>query len=273
MRRTLATGPGQGYLAAWMSGPARDLGGLLAHAAGLARAAGAAILAIRARGCAVETKPDASPVTEADRAAEALILQGLAPLCIPVVAEEAEAAGAASLVAGEYWLVDPLDGTREFAAGRDEFTVNIGLVRHGRPVLGAVMLPATDELFLGIVGQGAWKEADGRRAPIRARQVPAEGPTIYASSHHRHAPRLAAWLAAHRPARVLHIGSAQKFCRLAEGRGDLYPRLGTTMEWDTAAPQAVLEAAGGACTTPDGAALGYGKPGWRNGEFLARGLP
>jgi 3'(2'), 5'-bisphosphate nucleotidase len=245
---------------------------LLEVAARLAREAGQVILELRAAGCTVAAKQDATPVTAADHAAEALIHAGLAPLGIPVIAEEAEAAGAAGLACDAYWLVDPLDGTREFAAGRDEFTVNIGLVRHGRPVLGAVMLPVSGELFLGVAGHGAWKDVAGRRTPIRARRTPAEGPTVFASSHHRDDPRLVAWLAARRPARVANIGSAQKFCRLAEGVADLYPRFGTTMEWDTAAPQAVLEAAGGHCTTPDGAPLAYGKPGWRNGDFLASGL-
>jgi len=251
---------------------AQDLAGLLETAAVLARQAGGAIMAARARGCAVATKADATPVTEADHAAEALIRAGLAPLGIPIVAEEAEAAGAASAACAEYWLVDPLDGTREFAAGRDEFTVNIGLVRDGRPVLGVVMLPAKHELFLGIPGTGCWKEAGRARQPIRARRTPAEGPTVYASRHHRDGERLRAWLDAHHPARVVNIGSAEKFCRLAEGAGDLYPRFGTTMEWDTAAPQAVLEAAGGACLGPDGLPLCYGKPGWRNGDFFCRGL-
>jgi 3'(2'), 5'-bisphosphate nucleotidase len=250
-----------------------DLSLLLENAARLAEQAGTAILAARARGCAVTTKADSTPVTEADHAAEALITAGLAPLGIPIVAEEAEAAGAASPACEEYWLIDPLDGTREFAAGRDCFAVNIGLVRDARPRLGVVMLPAHGELFLGIPGIGAWKQVRGRRAPIGARTIPPAGPTIYASSHHRDDPRLAAWLAARHPARVVNIGSAEKFCRLAEGAGDLYPRFGTTMEWDTAGPQAVLEAAGGACLAPDGAPLRYGKPGWRNGDFLARGLP
>lgn len=257
---------------------AHDLPALLECAADLARSAGDVILAARANGFAVSAKADASPVTDADRAAEALIREGLAPIGIPIVAEEAEAAGAASTPSGEYWLVDPLDGTREFAAGRDEFTVNIGLVRNGRPVLGVVLLPASAELFLGIPGNGCWKEtgwrngAVGARRAIHARMPPAEGATVYASRQHRDGARLVAWLAARRPHRVVNIGSAVKFCRLAEGAGDLYPRFGTTMEWDTAGPQAVLEAAGGACLAADGAPLGYGKPGWRNGDFLCRGL-
>lgn len=264
----LATTQAQGYLADVSHEPAT----LLALAGRLARTAGEAILSVRARGCEVRRKHDDTPVTEADHAAEALITAGLAPLGIPVVAEEAEAAGAASQACAEYWLVDPLDGTREFAAGKDSFAVCIGLVREGVPVLGAVMLPAHDELFLGIPGVGAWKDFCGTRTAIHARRAPPEGPVVYASSHYRGDPRIEKFVAAHRAQRVVNIGSAEKFCRLAEGIGDLYPRFGTTMEWDTAAPQAVLEAAGGACLAPAGAPLRYGKPGWRNGDFLARGV-
>jgi 3'(2'), 5'-bisphosphate nucleotidase len=240
---------------------------LLDQAARLALAAGEAILAARARGCRVLAKADDSPVTEADHAAEAIIVAGLAGLGIPVVAEEAEAAGAGMGACDEYWLVDPLDGTREFAAGRDSFAVNIGLVRNGAPVLGAVLLPATGELFTGMVGVGAFRNG----VPISVRAMPDSGPVVYASHHYAADPRIAAFAAHHHAARVVNVGSAEKFCRLAEGAGDLYPRFGATMEWDTAAPQAVLEAAGGSVTTADGAAVRYGKPAWRNGDFLARG--
>jgi 3'(2'), 5'-bisphosphate nucleotidase len=242
---------------------------LLDHAARLALAAGEAIMAARARGCLVRTKHDDSPVTEADHAAEALILTGLARLGIPVVAEEAEAAGAGMVACAEYWLVDPLDGTREFAAGRDSFAVNIGLVRDGAPVLGAVLLPASAELFTGIVGVGAWRNG----AAIATRATPKAGPVVFASHHYANDPRIAAFAAQQRAAHVVHVGSAEKFCRLAEGAGDLYPRFGPTMEWDTAAPQAVLEAAGGSVADAGGAPLRYGKPGWRNGDFVARGRP
>jgi 3'(2'), 5'-bisphosphate nucleotidase len=169
------------------------------------------------------------------------------------------------------WLVDPLDGTREFARGALDFTVNIGLVRDGVVVLGAVALPAYGELFGGIVGVGAWKEVDGVRAPISVRRAPAEGLTVMASRHYADDPALAAHLAALPVARTVNIGSAVKFCRLAEGVADYYPRLGRTMEWDTAAPQAVLEAAGGSLRLMDGGALRYGKPGWANPPFVCRG--
>jgi 3'(2'), 5'-bisphosphate nucleotidase len=245
---------------------------LLALAARLARAAGEAVLALRARGVAIETKADDSPVTEADRAAEALILAGLAATGIPVVAEEEVASGVAAAPAPLYWLVDPLDGTREFAAGRPDFAVNIGLVRGGRPVLGAVALPATGEVFAGLVGAGAWKEDATGRRPIAARRAPEAGPVVFASRQYADDPQLAAFVAARPGALVVTAGSALKFCRVAEGAADLYPRFGPTMEWDTAAPQAVVEAAGGSVTTWGGEALRYGKSGWTNPGFLCRGL-
>jgi 3'(2'), 5'-bisphosphate nucleotidase len=247
---------------------------LLDLAASLAREAAAAIMTIRARGCAVETKHDDTPVTEADRAAEALITAGLraATPDIPVVAEEEVASGRICAPCPLYWLVDPLDGTREFAAGRAEFTVNVGLVREGRAVLGAVAIPASGELFGGALGLGAWKEDGAGRRRIAARAVPAEGAVVLASRHYADDPRIAAFAGRHRVARVLNLGSAVKFCRVAEGEADLYPRFGTTMEWDTAAPQAVVEAAGGSVTDDAGTPLRYGKPGWVNPDFLCRGL-
>lgn len=254
---------------------------LLSLAAELADAAGRVILEIRARGFATERKADSSPVTEADRQAEALILAGLRRRTpeIPVIAEEEVSAGHSGAPAAAFWLVDPLDGTREFAAGRDDFAVNIGLVRDGRAVLGVVGLPAYGELFGGIVGAGAWKRDGAGQRPVRARRPDPAGVEVLTSRHYADDPRLAAFLGGRRVAAVRPIGSAVKFCRLAEGLGDLYPRFGRTMEWDTAAPQAVLEAAGGAVwllPAPDrpqpGAVLRYGKPGWENPPFVCTGL-
>ncbi|MFC0387357.1 3'(2'),5'-bisphosphate nucleotidase CysQ family protein [Muricoccus vinaceus] len=247
---------------------------LLALAATLAERAAHAINAIRAAGFAVERKSDASPVTEADRIAEALIVEGLraASPDIPVVAEEEVAAGLHTALAPRTWLVDPLDGTREFAAGHDSFTVNIGLVVNGIAHLGAVAVPATMEIFGGIVPRGlAWKRDAAGQRPIRARAIPAEGATVLASRHYSDDPRLDRFLEGRQVAKVVKIGSAVKFCRLAEGAGDLYPRFGRTMEWDTAAPQAVLEAAGGRVAGFDGAPLRYGKPLFENMAFLAQG--
>ena len=248
---------------------------LVALAVRLARQAAEAVMAVRAAGFAVERKRDHSPVTAADRIAEALIVDGLreATPGIPVVAEEEVEAGRIAAHGDRLWLVDPLDGTREFAGGHDSFAINIGLVQAGRPHLGVVALPAMGEVFAGIVGIGAWKEdRDGRRTPIRVRRAPPEGPVVFASRHYQSDPRIAAFAKEHGASKVVNIGSAEKFCRLAEGVGDLYPRHGETMEWDTAAPEAVLMAAGGSIADWSGAALRYGKPGWRNPPFLARGL-
>ena len=247
---------------------------LLELAADLAAQAGEAILRVRARGFDTLHKDDKSPVTEADHAAEALIVAGLrtATPDIPVVAEEEIAAGHVPLHAARLWVVDPLDGTREFAAGRDDFAVCIGLVTDGKPVLGAVGAPVRGEIFAGLVGHGAWKrDAQGRRA-IACRRPPAEGIAVVASRHYADDPRLQPFLAGRKVASVLNIGSALKFCRVAEGIADLYPRFGRTMEWDTAAPQALVEAAGGKVVVFEtGEPLGYGKPDWANPPFLCTG--
>lgn len=246
---------------------------LLALAANLAEAAGQEILAVRAAGFTVDRKDDFSPVTLADTRAEQLIVAGLreATPDIPVIAEEEVAAGRIAEPGARFWLVDPLDGTREFAAGRDEFAVNVGLVVEGRAVLGAVGAPATGTVYAGIVGEGAWKRDAAGTVNIAARTPPAEGITVYASRHYADDPVLATFLARYKVAKLTNIGSALKFCRLAEGAADLYPRLGRTMEWDTAAPQAVLEAAGGRVLTLDEAPLRYGKPGFENPHFLCFG--
>jgi 3'(2'), 5'-bisphosphate nucleotidase len=246
---------------------------LLALADDLAQRAGEAILAIRSRGFAVRQKSDLSPVTEADHAAEAIILAGLraATPDIPVVAEEEVASGHLTAPGAAFWLVDPLDGTREFTAGSDEFTVNIGLIRDGRPVLGLVGVPALGETFGGIVGQGAWKRDASGQTPIVVRVPPAEGLTVMASRHHADGVEMTAFLAGRLVAEITNVGSSLKFCRVAEGKVDLYPRLGRTMEWDTAAAHAVIEAAGGTVTCTDGSPLQYGKPGFENPHFICLG--
>lgn len=246
---------------------------LLALAARLAEEAADIIRTIRARGFETLTKTDASPVTEADHAAEAHILKGLRAAVpeIPVIAEEEVASGLRGAVSPAYWLVDPLDGTREFAAGRDDFTVNIGLVRNGRAVLGAMALPAYYQLYTGGIGLPAErKDRDGIHR-IKTRTPPAEGLSVLASRHYADDPRLAAYLGERRIASVGNIGSAVKFARVAEGAVDFYPRLGPTMEWDTAAPQAIVEAAGGHITLLDGSPLLYGKTDWKNPPFVCTG--
>ncbi|MGH7068787.1 MAG: 3'(2'),5'-bisphosphate nucleotidase CysQ [Acetobacteraceae bacterium] len=252
----------------------RDDRALLLLATTLVRRAAQAIMVIRDQGFAVTQKPDATPVTTADRRAEALILAGLREATpeIPVIAEEEIADGRRAERGAVFWLVDPLDGTREFAAGRDEFAVNVGLVRMGHPVLGAVGLPASGQVYGGIVGSGAWQQdAAGQEQPISARRPPAAGLDVMASRHYATDPKLVAWLKGRPVASLTNIGSAMKFCRLAEGKADLYPRFGRTMEWDTAAPQAVLEAAGGRVSTFEGTPLRYGKPGWENPPFICTG--
>jgi 3'(2'), 5'-bisphosphate nucleotidase len=253
---------------------------LLELAAGLARRAAAAIEAVKRAGFVVERKTDESPVTEADRIAEALIVEGLREAApdIPVVAEEEAEAGVVPEAAGtarRFWLVDPLDGTKGFAKGGDEYAVCIGLVEEGRAVLGAIALPATGELFGGLLGAGAWKEAggsgDGPRRPIRVRPVPEAGMVALVSRRYADDPRLARFLAGRRVAERRGLSSALKFCRVAEGEADIYARFGPTMEWDSAAGQAIVEAAGGAVVDLDAAPLRYGKPGWRNPDFVCHG--
>ena len=252
-----------------------DDNALMSLAADLALEAGAAILAVREHGFDVQHKHDASPVTEADRASEAIIVRRLRQVTpdIPVIAEEEIAAGHVVGASPQFWLVDPLDGTREFAAGKDEFVVNIGLIRNGRVALGIVAVPALGELFGGVVGHGAWKRTPAGEHPIHARTPPSDGLVVVASRLHGDANELDKFLHGRRVAKRINYGSALKFCRLAEGEADFYPRFGRTMEWDTAAPQAVVEAAGGAVCTLDGTPLLYGKPGWENPHFVCTGRP
>jgi len=246
---------------------------LLELAADLAGRAAAAIMGVRLAGFAVTRKQDQSPVTVADTIAETLIVEGLraATPDFAVVAEEEIAAGHEPVPGARFWLVDPLDGTREFAAGRDAFTVNIGLVEGTRPIIGAVAVPAHGEVFGGIVGNGAWKQDQTGRRRITTRTPPPDGITVMASRQYRDDPRLPEFLRGQRVSAIHHLGSAEKFCRLAEGVADVYPRFGPTMEWDTAAPQAILEAAGGSVRRFDTTPLAYRKPGWTNPPFIARG--
>ena len=239
----------------------------------VARAAGEAILAIYATDFAVRGKADASPVTEADERAEAVILSHLARLTpdIPVVAEEAAAAGRIPQVGKRFWLVDPLDGTREFISRNGEFTVNIALVENGRPVLGVVFAPALNRLFAGSEGAGAFAEDKGTRRRIACRKIPAVGLTVVASRSHGDAAALDKFLAGRKVASQTNAGSSLKLCLVAAGEADVYPRLGRTMEWDIAAGDAVLRAAGGRVTTLDGAPLSYGKPSFANPHFAAWG--
>ncbi|MBI3452467.1 MAG: 3'(2'),5'-bisphosphate nucleotidase CysQ [Rhodospirillales bacterium] len=261
---------------------AADRAALLVEVVALAQAAGKTALKFYAEGFSVRAKADASPVTEADEAAEALILDGLARLTpgTPVISEEAiarlGAAGAEKLsgvnASATFWLVDPLDGTREFVARNGEFTVNIALIENRRPVLGVVHAPVGGATYAAR-GPGTATVARGKDAPhaIRVRPPPAAGLVAVSSRSHGDKAALAAYLDEFPVAERRTIGSAVKFGLVAEGAADLYPRLGPTMEWDTAAGHAILEAAGGTVTTLDGRPLLYGKSGFRNPDFLARG--
>jgi len=245
-----------------------------------AQRAGGAIMAVYATDFSVRDKADASPVTAADEAAEKIILDDLAAIApgVPVVAEEAVAAGKVPIIAERFFLVDPLDGTREFVSHRDEFTVNVALIEDGEPVLGVVFAPARRELYWGDVraGKAGHIDADpdgtmpSMGNAIHARVAPARGLTAVASRSHR-TPETDAFLASYPVAEFRSIGSSLKFCLVAAGEADIYPRIGTTMEWDTAAGHAVLAAAGGSVTGLAGEPFRYAKPGFRNGNFVARG--
>jgi 3'(2'), 5'-bisphosphate nucleotidase len=240
----------------------------------IARAAGAIVMEVYATEFKVEGKGDASPVTEADHRAEALILPALARIMpgLQVVSEEAASAGRIPVVAERFWLVDPLDGTREFVDRNGEFTVNIALVERGTPVLGVVLAPASGRLFAGAAGAGAFVEDEsGRRQAIACRRIPAMGLTVVSSRSHGDLAALAAFLTGRVVASHVTAGSSLKFCLVAGGEADLYPRFGRTMEWDTAAGHAILRAAGGCVTDLNGAELRYGKPDFANPHFVAMG--
>jgi 3'(2'), 5'-bisphosphate nucleotidase len=242
--------------------------------------AGRAAYAIYRTDFEVETKQDESPVTAADHAAEAVILRHLASGAagVPVVAEEQVAAGRVPASAATFFLVDPVDGTKEFIQKRGDFTVNIALVENGVPQLGVVYAPARSQLFAGDVkaaqafrsNQSPEDSQGATRTPMRTRVPAARGLTVVASRSHR-SPETDAWLQKVQVAELVSVGSSLKFCLVAAGEADLYPRLGPTMEWDTAAGHAVLSAAGGAVVNLDGSPFRYGKAGFRNPDFIATG--
>lgn len=261
--------------------PQFDKLALLQDLTALARQAGAAILDIYARTDQGERqKTDASPVTDADHAAEAIILTGLRKLTpdVPIIAEEEVAAGRMPKVGtGPFWLVDPLDGTKEFIKRNGEFTVNIALIEDGVATLGVVSAPAQGVLWRGAKGHGAERILDGGEPTAMAvRQPPRAGFTVFASRSHSVFNQLDIWLRNNDipVAERKQAGSSLKFCLIAAGEGDLYPRFGPTMEWDTAAGQAVLEAAGGEVIDDSTRQpMRYAKPGHRNHWFVARGWP
>ena len=225
--------------------------------------------------CEARAKADNSPVTDADQEAEALILKELAAAFpgVPVVAEEEMAAGRMTVVANRFFLVDPLDGTREFLSGNGEFTVNIAEIRDGVPVTGVVHAPAKGRMFLGASGEGGFETSAALATFkfITTRPAPADGLIAVGSRSHND-EATAQFLKRYPVKAFVSAGSSLKFCLVAAGEADIYARAGRTMEWDTAAGQAVLLAAGGSVARWDGAPLLYGKPGFENPAFVARGL-
>ena len=247
----------------------------------IASRAAAAILAVPSPDLNQREKPDKSPVTAADEASEAVIIEGLARFRpgIPVVSEEANGRHAPDYVGQRFFVVDPLDGTREFLAGRNEFTVNIAFVDNGVPVAGVIAAPARGLIWRAHVGRGAERlalppgaglDAARDRTAIRTRIRPAHGPRVLVSRSHLDAATTAYVDRLPLPERIA-CGSAVKFCLLAEGAADLYPRLAPTSEWDVAAGHALLTAAGGDVVKPDGTAIRYGRSDFRIPAFIAYG--
>lgn len=230
----------------------------------IAQQAGEAIMAIYARDFTVEEKNDKSPLTEADQAANELIVAALEALPgdIPVLSEEDADSFAGADAQGRYWLVDPLDGTKEFIKRNGEFTVNIALIEGGRPVLGVVVAPALEVSYVAAEGVGAFKvEKDGQRRAIQIAGKPASDAAWRVVGSRSHpSPDLAEWLEKLGKHDMVPMGSSLKLCLVAEGAADVYPRLGPTCLWDTGAAQAVVEQAGGRVETLDGKAVSYATP-------------
>jgi 3'(2'), 5'-bisphosphate nucleotidase len=254
----------------------RDLLGLGEALLPVALRAAAAIMSVYESAFTVERKLDDSPLTQADLESQRIIVEGLAALTpgVPVLAEEsAQAPWTERRTWRELWVVDPLDGTREFVKRNDEFAINIALIVAHEPVLGLVAVPAQGVVYVGATGCGAYRRlADGARSTIRV--APPAAPLRVVGSRSHTTPRLAAYLAHLAPHEFLGVGSALKFCLLAQGTADLYPRFGPTCEWDTAAGQALLEASGGHVTRMDGHRLRYNcRESLINGDFVAFGDP
>jgi 3'(2'), 5'-bisphosphate nucleotidase len=252
-----------------------DRGQLLSEIVALADLAGAEIMKIYRGDMQVRQKADASPVTAADEAAEEIILAGLRKLTpnIPAVAEEEAAAGKIIEVGDQpFWLVDPLDGTKEFIAHRDEFTVNIALIENLSPTMGVVFAPALDTSYAAD-GPGTAVRRIGTHIPqsITARRIPDQDVIATASRSHGDKDKMQALLKDYALGDVVVSGSSIKFCIVACGEADIYPRYGPTCEWDIAAGHAVLNAAGGSVCTLDGDDMRYGKPKFLNPEFIAYG--
>ena len=251
----------------------QKLGELAVACSAIARIAGDAIMAVYERGHAsVQLKGDSSPVTEADLAAHACLAPALSALLpgVAVVSEEDEASLVHRTAHGRFWLIDPLDGTREFIARNGEFTVNIALIDQGRSLLGVVFVPALNGLYWGGPGLGAYRtDADGKHQLLKVAPGPVPGRVRVVASKSHLNPDTQTFIDRLGAVELVQAGSSLKFCRVAEGQADIYPRLAPTCEWDTAAAQAVLEGAGGCVVDLDGAPLRYGKPDVLNPSFIA----
>jgi 3'(2'), 5'-bisphosphate nucleotidase len=231
-------------------------------------------------GIGLDEKSDGSPVTCADKDAEKIITEQLLSYLpdIPIIAEEAVSEGRIPDIddQGYFWLVDPLDGTKEFISGSGDYTVNIALIYQGLPVLGVVYAPAKDELYAGFGPDTAlrWSEDGGKDKPISVRDWPSAGLTIVSSRSHGSAEALEAYLSDYKVQKIVKRGSSLKICAVAAGKADLYPRFGPTCEWDTAAGDAVLRSAGGIMTDIEGHPLRYGKSAEKfyNPHFIAKGV-
>ena len=241
----------------------------------IAEAAGTAIMAVYDSDFAVELKDDSSPLTAADRASHQIIRDGLATLesAVPVLSEESPAEEVQDRAEWEcFWLVDPLDGTKEFVKRNGEFTVNIALIENNRATIGIVLAPALGVEYRGALGSGAWRcGTDGLSVPISVSTPHAQPPRVVGSRSHPSAA-LAGFLEAMGPHELKPMGSSLKICLVADGQADVYPRLGPTCEWDTAAAQAILESAGGGMMDMAGQPLRYNtKDDLLNPHFLAFG--
>jgi len=240
----------------------------------IARAAGRRILEVYERGFTIEHKEDRSPLTEADRAAHDVIITELRALTpdISVLSEEsAKADYAARAGWNRFWLVDPLDGTKEFINRNGEFTVNIALIENGRVVLGAVYVPVAKLIYYACAGQGAFKQqGEAEARPVRVRRFNGGKPIVVASRSHA-GPETEAFLKSLGEHDIVSMGSSLKLCLVAEGAADVYPRLGPTMEWDTAAAQCVVEVAGGSVTDLGSRSLVYNKSDLHNPWFIVSG--
>ncbi len=243
----------------------------LVSACEIARGAGELIMDYFTGGYGQSKKADDSPVTEADFAANKYITQELAKIApeIPIIAEEDETIGEHHHA--RFFLVDPLDGTKSFVRGEQEFTVNIGLIENNKPVFGVIYCPPHKILYYGMVGSGAYKQEGTNKAQrIKVRKAPSDGLVVVKSRSHP-SKMAEAYLQSLKIKDVLPSSSSAKFCAVAEGSADIYPRFGRTMEWDTAAGQAILEASGGRVETTDGKPFLYGKKGFENPGFVAFG--